>query len=147
MPDFLSIACRSLAISASVRGISTGVLRVVSSGGFVYLIVPGWSYLHTRVKRAAPEKTAGDDTTGGSVCVSVHVSDESWIPDSRMTAGLPRPLHRRYSVRPPPMAIHPAKLPRTGVAFARLVVPARAGAPGARATRAAASAMPTALTS
>jgi hypothetical protein len=32
----------------------------------VDLIVPGRSYLHARVKRATPEKTAGDDDTGGS---------------------------------------------------------------------------------
>jgi hypothetical protein len=61
----------------------------------VYRTVPGRSYLQTRVKRATPAKTAGDDTTGGSVCVSVQVSDESWIPDSRMTAGLRRGVGRR----------------------------------------------------
>jgi hypothetical protein len=66
-----------------VRGIFTGVLRVVSVGGLVYLVVPGLSYLHTRVKRATPAKTAGEDSTGGFVWVSVQGSDESWIPDRR----------------------------------------------------------------
>jgi hypothetical protein len=84
MPDLLSSARRSLAISGRVRGISTAVLRVVSLDGFVYRIVPGRSYLHTRVKRATPEKTAGDDNTGGSACVSVQAlptgRDRAWRP-------------------------------------------------------------------
>jgi hypothetical protein len=113
----------------------------VSVGGSVYRIVPGRSYLQTRAKRATPEKTAGDDTTGGSVCVSVQGSDESWIPDSRMTAGLPLPLHRRYSLRLFPMAIRPAKFRRAGVAFAWLAVVAWAGVPAAKAARAAGIAM------
>src|SRR5688500_14337532 len=89
MRDFRSSFRRSLAEAESVRGIFPGVLRVVSVGGLVYRIVPGLSYLHTRVNRATPAKTAGEDTTGGSVRVSVQGSDESWIPDSRITAGLP----------------------------------------------------------
>jgi transposase InsO family protein len=93
--DLRSSARRSEAIPGRVRGISTGLLRVVSAGGSVYRTVPGRSYLQTRVKRATPAKTAGDDTTAGSVCVSVQVSDESWIPDSRMTAGLRRGVGRR----------------------------------------------------
>src|SRR5215211_2812191 len=141
MPDLRSSFRRSVANSGRERGIFTGVLRVVSAGGSVYRTVPGLSYMHTRVNRATPGKTAGDDATGGLVRVSVQVSDESWIPDSRMTAGRPLPLHRRYSLRPPPMAICPSKFPRTGAAFVRLVVVARAGVPGAKATRAAAIAM------
>src|SRR5919109_996464 len=141
MPDLRSSFRMSLANPGSVRGIFTGVLRVVSAGGSVYRIVPGLSNLHTRVKRATLEKTAGDDTTGGSVCVSVQGSDESWIPDSRTTAGLPLPLHCRYSLRPFPIAICPAKFPRTGMAFPWPAVVASAGVPATQAATAAATAM------
>jgi hypothetical protein len=60
-----------------------------------------------------------------------------------MTAGLPLSLHRRYSLRPPPIAIFPVKSPRTGVAFARAA--SCAGAPDANAKMAAAIAMTTPL--
>ena len=56
---------------------ATGVLRVVSSSGFAYRIVPGRSYLQTCVNRATPGKTAGGATTGGRTSISVQVSDES----------------------------------------------------------------------
>ena len=64
-------------------------------------------------------------------------------PHFENAAGLPLPLHRRYSFRPPPMAIFPAKFPRTGVAFASAV--SCAAVPDAKAKRAAAIAMTTPL--
>ena len=43
--------------------------------------------MQTWVKRATPVKTVGDPTTGGLASLSVHTSEESWIPDSRITVG------------------------------------------------------------
>src|SRR2546423_8810851 len=71
--------------------------------------------MHTCVNRATPWNTDGDAGTGNVVAVWVQGSDESWIPDSMITVGLPRPAHRRYSFRPGPMLIWPAKLPCLGL--------------------------------
>jgi len=95
----------------ATSGIRVGVLRVVSAGGFVYRIVPGRLYMQTWVYRAAPAKTDGDASTGGLVSVRVHLSDDSWMPDSRITVGLSLPRQRRYSLRPEPTRTWPAKLP------------------------------------
>ena len=74
----------------SVRGIATGVLRVVNSAGFEYRIVPGRSYMHTCVYFETSAKTGA-----AAESLSVQVSDESWMPNSRMTVGPPVPAHCR----------------------------------------------------
>src|ERR1700754_3077510 len=51
-----------------------------------------------------PRNTDGFAGTGGSVWVRFQVSDESWIPESRMTVGAPVPAQRRNSFRPSPIA-------------------------------------------
>src|ERR1700753_1155592 len=86
--------------------------------------------MHTCVNRETPWNTDGDAGTGNVVWVSVHGSEESWIPESMITVGLPRPAHWRYSSRPPPMSIWPANRPCFGL-------PAATAAPGTQQTIAA----------
>ena len=53
---------------------------------------------------ATAVKTSGP-IAGGFGWMFTQYSEESWIPDSRMTVGLPSPLHSRNSLRPFPMSI------------------------------------------
>ena len=83
----LSVACRSSTVSAAVRGIATGSLRLSARSN---VTVPGRSYSQTRVSfETRPNTVTGWPGTDFVLQMSPRVRR----PASRITVGAPEPLH------------------------------------------------------